>query len=147
MRKSDILVLVGTMAANALVSYLIVSRLWCVTPGDAPLLCDSLPASSTNALVVASPRESMVDDAYGIYTTARIGRPKRDAVQVGGGVYYLGERCPFGLLIQIRPDALLCESMGRLRIVWRTCDPYLAGSSESGGQEGLAEGSMSREGG
>lgn len=147
MRKSDYLILFGTLAANALVSYLVASRL----SGASPSLPGDSPASSlTNAVVAVQPRESMVDEAYGIYTTARIGRPKRDAVQVGGGVYYLGERCPFGLLIQIRPDALLCESMGRLRIVWRTCDPYLAGSSQgssAGGQEGLAEGSSSREGG
>lgn len=146
MRKSDALILVGTLGANALVSYLVVSsRPGALAVGAAPVATNVVAAIST-----APPsRDSMIDEAYGIYTTARIGRPKRDSVQVGGGVYYLGERCPYGLLIQIRPDALLCESMGRLRIVWRTCDPYLTSgsSADSRGQEGLAEGSTSREGG
>lgn len=144
MRKSDWLILGGTLAANALVSYLVVSsRSGALAVGSVSVSTNVVAATSS-----ASPsRESMIDEAYGIYTTARIGRPKRDAVQVGGGVYYLGERCPYGLLIQIRPDALLCESMGRLRIVWRTCDPYLTSSSSSRGQEGSAEGSTSREGG
>lgn len=143
MRKSDWLILGGTLAANALVSYLIASSRPVAVSGGSDL-------SATNVVVATPttdlPRQSMIDEAYGIFTTARFGRPKRDAVQVGGGVYFLGERCPYGLLIQIRPDALLCESMGRLRIVWRTCDPYLT-SSSSGGQEGSGEASTSREGG
>lgn len=145
MRKADALILIGTLAANALVSFFIVSRIPVASSAASPLAGD-FPPALTNSVASPAPRESLVDEAYGIYTTARIGRPKRDAVQVGHGVYYLGERCPFGLLIQIRPDALLCESMGRLRIVWRTCDPYLTGAS-TGGQEDLPEGASSRAGG
>jgi len=136
--------LLGTMGANALVSYLIVSRVPAASGGASSASTNSIP---TNVVAVAAPHQSMIDEAYGFFTTARFAWPRRDAVQVGGGVYYLGERCPFGLLIQIRPDALLCESMGRLRIVWRTCDPYLAhGDADDGGQESLAEGSKSSEG-
>jgi len=139
MRKADLLMLLGTMGANALLSYLIVSRVPASSGGS------SVPTNSVPSNVVA--HVSMIDEAYGFFTTARFAWPRRDAVQVGGGVYYLGERCPFGLLIQIRPDALLCESMGRLRIVWRTCDPYLAhGDADDGGQESEAVGSESSEG-
>lgn len=144
MRKSDWLILGGTLAANALVSYLVASSRPVALAGDSVSVSTNVVAATSTADL---PRQSMIDEAYGIFTTARFGRPKRDAVQVGGGVYFLGERCPYGLLIQIRPDALLCESMGRLRIVWRTCDPYLTTSSSERGQEGLAEGSTSREGG